>query len=103
MINSKFFFLIILFCINTSFSYAIDGCNGCHDEKWQSTPAHIWIETEHHFDIVACPDCHRWKDGDDLPPVLPSKKALQRDCGKCHQTPENLPVLMNMQQYQTDN
>lgn len=91
---------VFLFCLLSNVVYAIDGCNGCHDEKWQSTPAHIWIETEHHIDIVACPDCHQWKEGDDLPPVLPSQETLQKECGQCHATPDNLPAMMHMQQYQ---
>ncbi|TKB54772.1 cytochrome c3 family protein [Ferrimonas aestuarii] len=79
---------------------AIEGCNECHDEKWQLTPAHIWIDTEDHLDAVSCMDCHRWKEGDDLPPVLPSAKTLAKDCGLCHHTPEDLAKKMNMQQYQ---
>lgn len=91
--------LLLLVSVNAS---ALDSCNECHDEKWQQTPAHVWIDTEVHLDAVSCMDCHRWKDGDDLPPVLPSQKTLEKDCGLCHHTPEDLARKMNMQQYQQE-
>lgn len=93
---------ILLLLLVSSSTAAIESCNECHDEKWQQTPAHVWINTEHHLDAVSCMDCHRWKEGDDLPPVLPSKKTLEKDCGLCHHTPEDLAKKMNMQQYQQD-
>lgn len=80
--------------------WALDHCSECHDDKWQTTPAHVWIETEHHIDAVVCVDCHRWKNGKDLPPVLPSKANLQKDCGACHEMPEGLAKKMNMEQYE---
>lgn len=93
-------FIIFMFCYS---AHALESCNECHDEKWQQTPAHVWIETEHHINAVSCMDCHRWKDGDDLPPVLPSKKAMDKGCGLCHHNPENLAEKMNMQQYKQEN
>ncbi|WP_394202544.1 hypothetical protein [Shewanella waksmanii] len=90
------FLLIFVF----SSAYALDSCNECHDEKWQQTPAHIWIDTEHHIDAITCMDCHRWREGNDLPPVLPSKATLEKDCGLCHHNPDDLAEKMNMQQYE---
>lgn len=90
----------LIFVLFFSSAHAIDGCNECHDEKWQQTPAHIWIDTEHHIDAVSCMDCHRWKDGNDLPPVLPSKAMLDKYCVHCHHSPEALAEKMDMQQYE---
>ncbi|MBT1444843.1 hypothetical protein KJI95_09945 [Shewanella sp. JM162201] len=91
--------LLLLAC---SKGFAIDGCEGCHDDKWQSTPAHVWIDSKEHIDAVACVDCHRWKDGMDLPPELPSQALLERDCGACHPSPENLAQKMGMAQTGTN-
>ena len=74
------FFAVCIFIFFGHSVNALESCNECHHEKWQQTPAHVWIETEDHLNVVSCMDCHRWKDGDDLPPVLPSKKTLKKDC-----------------------
>ncbi|MCL1098506.1 cytochrome c3 family protein [Shewanella gelidii] len=93
--------ILMLLCalLISGSSNSIEGCNECHDEKWQQTPAHIWIDTQHHLDVVSCMDCHRWKNGDDLPPVLPSQANLNRDCGVCHPAPQTLAEKMQMTQY----
>ncbi|WP_028116018.1 cytochrome c3 family protein [Ferrimonas senticii] len=95
----KILIVILLASFNV---FAIDGCNECHDEKWQLTPAHVWIDTEEHLEAVSCMDCHRWQDGKDLPPVLPSNSALQKDCGVCHHSPKDLATQMEMEQYQQE-
>jgi len=88
----------VLFAVVSFSTFAIEICNECHDEKWQQTPAHVWIDTQHHLDVVSCMDCHRWKEGDDLPPELPSQVTLNEECGQCHQAPEDLPGIMHMAQ-----
>ncbi|USD37361.1 hypothetical protein [Ferrimonas sp. SCSIO 43195] len=90
--------ILLLLTLISHPGLAIDDCDECHDEKWSVTPAHIWIDTEHHLDEVSCMDCHRWAEGDALPPLLPDEAYVRQHCTKCHDSPKALSEKMAIAQ-----